>query len=139
MGINHTVPEILPQNKVTEIKRIQSSGRIVAMVGDGINDAPALTQADIGIAIGAGTDIAIESSDIILIREDLNGVYEAIILSKAIFRKIKQNLFGAFFYNIVAIPIAIMGLLHPAIAELAMAFSSITVISNSLRLKKKFN
>ncbi|MFH0924191.1 MAG: heavy metal translocating P-type ATPase [bacterium] len=137
LGINHIVPEVLPDKKVTEIKRIQSSGKIVAMVGDGINDAPALTQADIGIALGTGTAIAIESADLILLRDDISKVYEAVVLSKVIFRKIKQNLFWAFFYNIIAIPIAIMGLLHPIIAELAMGFSSINIIGNALLLKKQ--
>jgi len=136
LAVDDFIAEVRPDGKVETIKRLQRDYGIIAMVGDGINDAPALTQADVGIAIGTGTDIAIESSDVTLIRGDLKSVLAAIELSKTTFRKIKQNLFWAFFYNIAAIPLAVAGLLHPVIAEIAMAASSVTVVTNANLLRR---
>ncbi|WP_280938014.1 copper-translocating P-type ATPase [Spirochaeta lutea] len=135
VGIDHILAEVLPDGKVDAVKLLQDQFSVVAFVGDGINDAPALTQANIGIAIGTGTDIAIEASDVTLVSGKLGGVVSAIILSTETFKKIKQNLFWAFFYNIVMVPLAIIGWMHPVLAEIAMAVSSISVVSNANRLK----
>ena len=136
VGIDSVLADVLPDEKMKKVMELQKTG-MVAFVGDGINDAPALKQANVGIAIGTGTDIAIESGDIILAKGDLQGVVSAIKLSKETFKKIKQNLFWAFGYNIVAIPLAIIGVLHPVIAEIAMATSSLTVVGNANLLRRK--
>ena len=135
-GIENVLAEVLPEGKAEEVRKLQEIGKVVAMVGDGVNDAPALALADVGIAMGEGSDIAMESADVTLMRGDLREISASILISKKTMSKIKQNLFWAFFYNIIGIPFAALGFLNPIIAGAAMAFSSVSVVSNSLSLKR---